>query len=224
MPTIPRKPQWNVDPSRSGYSPSKPLYDEDQTAKLAALLGCTPDEIDKPLSLAMLAIGPFISEWDEPAATEPEQFEALKSLASDSEDLLARIRGLDHRSRRRLLNEYGADGDSEGDSILAAQKFKSDVEALDRLCLNLIVARQRLAPSAKGKKGAPTISFERFAASKLLEVCKAVHGAAVFRSRSRENKRARSFVVRALMMIRVTQSAARSSADEVLSSKNYPRQ
>jgi hypothetical protein len=203
-----------------------PLYNASKAAKLAAELGCSPEEIEKPLSLAALAIGPFISD---PEATEPEQLAALRCLAADAESVLNRVKGLDSRSRRRLLNEYGAEGDSEGDALLALEYLATDKAALDRLSQNLTVATRRLSQSqAKSTVGRPKNSFEnsfeRFAAGKLLEVCKAIHGDAVFRPRSSEKRSARRFLICALMMIDDTkQSAARSATDDALkNSKKIP--
>src|SRR5205823_4487984 len=152
----------------------------------------------------------------EPEATEPQQLVALSSLVVDAGSLLNRVKGLDSRSRRRLLSEYGAEGDSEGDALLALGCLAQDVTALDRLCQNLMVATQRLSSKAKGKPGAPTISFERFAAEKLLRVCRAIYGSAYLQPRSAERKASQRFVIRALMMICVAQSSARTAANDAL--------
>ena len=97
MPTITPKPQWNVDQSREGYSPLNPRFSPQQIGDLAKDLRCTPEQLEKPLSEAALAIGPYLSEWSGPAAAEKQQLKALDCLAADAESLLQRVRGLDRR-------------------------------------------------------------------------------------------------------------------------------
>jgi hypothetical protein len=218
MPTIPtNKPQWNVD--RAGYSSlEEPLYDTSQVGELAAELRCSVEAIEKPLAAEADAIGPFLSEWREAAAIEAQQEAALSCLATGAESVLSKIRKLDRRSRRRLLSEYGADGDSEGDSVAAVEQLNRDVAALDRLHQNLAVATRRLSfHKAASPVGRPANDFERFAAAKLLNVCKAIYGDGCLLSRSPAKTASRRFLIAALMMIPgIKQSTARSAANEAL--------
>jgi len=218
MPTK-SKPHFNVN--RLGYSPSQPLYDSKQTAQLASDLRCSVAELERPLAQAMLAIGPFLDEWRSPPATEPEQREVLLDLANRIECIWGRIQGMDKRSLHKLLMEYGADGDSEGDASEATKRLQQDVSAVDRLQQNLRVAGNRLSTSA-GKRGQPKTDFERFAAEKLLTLCVSVHGERVNERRSIERRASRHFLCAGLRMLGMEHATASGAANAVLNQKKYP--
>src|SRR5262249_30662193 len=142
---------------------------------------------------AMLAIGPFVDEWRSSPASEPEQREILLDLANRIECMLERLKVVDKRSLHKLLMEYGADGDSEGDASAAMKRLRQDMSAVDRLYQNLTVAGRRLSTS-EGKRGQPKTDFERFAAEKLLTVALSVHGERVNQRRSIERRASRHFL------------------------------
>ena len=209
-------PECNVDQRRGGYSPLRPLFGVQKLAKFAAALRCSLDEVKAPFRRAELAIGPFLSEWKKPAATNAEQIDALNELAKDARSLLNMLRGMDRRSRQRLLNEYGAGGDSEGDSAFALQSLRGDLAAVDRLSQNLTVAQRRAwidhEPSEGGR---PKTSFERFAAGELLKACRDVLGDEVLKPRSLKKQAALRCTVEALMAIGVPEKTAEFTATTV---------
>lgn len=217
MPTK-RKPHFIVN--RAGYSPLRSLYDSKQTAQLASELRCSEAELEGPLAQAMLAIGPFLDEWRSSPASEPEQREILLDLANRIESFLERLKGVDKRSLHKLLIEYGADGDSEGDASAAMKRLRQDMSAIDRLYQNLTVAGRRL--SSEGKRGQPKTDFERFAAEKLLTVCLSVHGERVNHRRSIERRASRRFLRAGLKMLGMEHATASGAADAALNRKKYP--
>ena len=119
------------------------------------------------------------------------------------------------------MHEYGrpteeADTDepaiSDG-SAIAHENFKKDAAGLDRLCQNLIVAAARLRKAQETSPGGrPKNTFERFFAAKLLLVCEAVHGDAVFAARSQERQWSWRFIVKALILLNVPDVPAERAA------------
>jgi hypothetical protein len=187
-------PQRKVDDSSEGYSSLRPLFGPPQLGEFAALLGSTPDAIKAPFGRAELAIGPFVSGWAKPAATDAEQRDALNELAADAQSVLDRLRGADSRVRHRLSIEYGRPSEEsdthEEDALAALETMLRDIAGLDRLCRNLAVAQRRAAMAHQPSEGGrPKTNFERFAAAKLLEACKEVLGAEVLKPRSSKKKR-----------------------------------
>ena len=232
MPTKTIKPQWGV--VRSGYTPSKPLFDSDQVEKLAGILGRPMTELDAPLARAGLAIGPYYLSQLE--ASEPEQELALSELANAAETLLSRLDDLDSRSRHKLLKEYTG---IEGDLTLAAAfkksrvgwgEYRKDIVSLTRLRDNIVVSFKRMKlerekrkkeKTAEPPRGRPKKWFEHSAARELIDAYKSIAGSDFPKGKGPH----RSFVLAALFMLGLEQSAASGAITRALkvpSSKKIP--
>ena len=157
MPTITHKPQWG---SPSGYTAELSFTDE-QIAELVDLLGLDPSVIARPLREVAAWYGRVIYINTTEASTS-EQRAALEEVKKDLGTALSKIRALDLKSRRRVLDEYAGGsfdeslGDLEDEAIVARSgealaEFNADLAAIARAYEKFGAARKRVKP----RKGRP---------------------------------------------------------------------
>jgi hypothetical protein len=217
MPSKKHLPQRGVN--RPGYSPLVPLFTDNQISQLADILGRSRDVIEAPLNEAALAIGPFLTK---PEATELEQAAALVELAEFAQSLLSNLRDLDSRSKQRLLHEYEVRQESLSaaaiGNINALSQFKKDLTAIARVHENLAVALGRTRTRSAGL-GRPRNSLERLAVRTLIKAYEQITGGEFTSSVTKGKGVARRFVMTALKMLGIEQTAAAGGILYVLSEK-----